>query len=192
MLNDTAQNTERQAVIDDLNITIEALPANSNPCMDDSQEMDHWSIKLTKKAPIKPGEEHSRPNYPSMSLVFSQGIGHRRLKRFTRSKFDGNPSKAQEWDLDTPYPFNIRTLYDEEQAAKFKPVPPSLIDVLHCLTSDSDCADYTFEEWCDNLGYDTDSRKAERMFKARCNQTVLFKRLIGDDFEALQTAMQDY
>lgn len=161
---DTTQETERQAMIDGLGITFEAMPADSNPSMDDSVKMDHWSVKLT------------RPDCPSMTLMYSMGIGHRR-----------NPHKPN-----ACYPGRIRTIHDQEQAAKFKPVKPKLIDILYCLVVGGDCLENTFEEWCDNWGYDVDSRKAERTFKLCYLQTIQVRRLLGDDLEAVQLALQDY
>lgn len=37
---------------------------------------------------------------------------------------------------------------------------PKLKDVLYSLATDYSCAQDTFEDFCANLGYDTDSRKA--------------------------------
>lgn len=49
---------------------------------------------------------------------------------------------------------------------------PDTTDVMGCLLSDTDNIDagYDFEEWADALGYDTDSRAAERIYNA-CKQT---------------------
>jgi hypothetical protein len=38
---------------------------------------------------------------------------------------------------------------------------PTVEDVLDCLASDAGCAS-TFEDWCADFGYDSDSRKAEQ------------------------------
>ena len=43
---------------------------------------------------------------------------------------------------------------------------PTAADVFYCLIMDWSGSECTFEEWADELGYDTDSRKAERIFKA--------------------------
>ena len=42
---------------------------------------------------------------------------------------------------------------------------PTAADVLDCLLSDYYTADNTFDDWCAELGFDPDSRKAERTFK---------------------------
>lgn len=47
-----------------------------------------------------------------------------------------------------------------------RPVPPSAADVLYCLTSDALSAQQTFQSWCAELGYDSDSRRAEKTYFA--------------------------
>jgi len=47
---------------------------------------------------------------------------------------------------------------------------PNINGVLECLQSDSLSGDFTFEGFCDEFGYDSDSRKAEKTFKA-CQET---------------------
>jgi hypothetical protein len=87
---------------------------------------------------------------------------------------DGNgewDSKASHWRLlirrDGK---DITTHYSMGSAHKGE---PELAGVLHCLLMDADGVDgETFEGWADNLGMDSDSRKAEAMFKA-CQQTAL-------------------
>ena len=53
---------------------------------------------------------------------------------------------------------------------------PTLESVLNCLISDSTCGE-TFQEFCDNLGYDNDSRKAEKTFNTILKQTNKLKQL---------------
>lgn len=45
---------------------------------------------------------------------------------------------------------------------------PSAADVLSCLVSDAASVEFegSFEAWADSLGYDADSRRAERTYKA--------------------------
>jgi hypothetical protein len=62
--------------------------------------------------------------------------------------------------------------------------PPTMRDLLDCLASDAsgiENANDDFEEWCGEYGYDTDSRKAERTFKACVRQAKGLRRLLGDD-----------
>lgn len=54
-------------------------------------------------------------------------------------------------------------------------VPPSAMDILYCVRLDNP-RDESFENWCMEYGYDTDSRKAEKMYRACIEQTMMFRR----------------
>lgn len=70
-------------------------------------------------------------------------------------------------------------------------LPPTLADVLPCLFSDADAADSTFEDFCDDFGYDTDSRRAEHTYRL-CQQTAIrLRHLFGSDFEAVRQYAAD-
>lgn len=58
---------------------------------------------------------------------------------------------------------------------------PSLPEVLECLRSDyGSYRDHdSFEDFCAEFGYDSDSRSAERMFKAIQSQGARFERWLG-------------
>ena len=68
---------------------------------------------------------------------------------------------------------------------------PDAASVLSCLLSDADALQYSFEEWAANLGYDPDSRKAERIYQLCVRQGERLKRLLGDDFETFTQAEND-
>jgi hypothetical protein len=59
---------------------------------------------------------------------------------------------------------------------------PGVDEVLDCLASDASSVDNArgFEDWCSELGYDTDSRKAEKTFKTCEEQARKLKALLGD------------
>ena len=62
-------------------------------------------------------------------------------------------------------------------------VPPTVSDVLDCLASDGSGLynGETFEQWCAEYGYDTDSRKALRTYTATTRQTESLARVLGHD-----------
>ncbi len=64
--------------------------------------------------------------------------------------------------------------------------PPTTVQVLSSLLADASYVidDGSFEEFCGDCGYDTDSRKAERMYKAVAEQTERLKKFLGRKFEA--------
>ena len=60
---------------------------------------------------------------------------------------------------------------------------PTAASVLDCLASDAAGVENarSFEDWCGDYGYDTDSRKAENIFKACEKQAEKLKNFLGDD-----------
>lgn len=61
---------------------------------------------------------------------------------------------------------------------------PDAESVLDCLLSECSALYEDFEEWACNLGFDSDSRKAEKTYKACVKLGNKIKRLLGDDFDA--------
>ncbi len=81
---------------------------------------------------------------------------------------------------DKEYIFNFgQSLNDSDGKTK-----PTAYDVLACLTNyDPD----TFEEFCSSFGYDEDSRKAEKVYKAVCEEWSNIKILYSnEEIEKLQ------
>ncbi len=62
---------------------------------------------------------------------------------------------------------------------------PELDDVMDCLCSDALCVINTssFEDWANELGFDSESRRAERTYQQVQQQTQDLRQLLGDDFE---------
>jgi hypothetical protein len=70
--------------------------------------------------------------------------------------------------------------------------PPAFADVLQCLLSDIiNIEDHTFESWCADFGYDTDSRKAEKTFNSIRDMLPLLRRLLGKDFAEIRDLEED-
>lgn len=61
-----------------------------------------------------------------------------------------------------------------------KGVAPTLANVLSCLADDASSTQGSFEDWCSELGFDADSRKAERTYKAVERNAEKLRTLLGD------------
>lgn len=59
---------------------------------------------------------------------------------------------------------------------------PKYRDVIYSLALDAQCGSDTFEDFCSNLGYDTDSRKALETY-LECQTAVQKLRKLGYDLE---------
>ncbi|MCK9460691.1 MAG: hypothetical protein M0R80_13715 [Proteobacteria bacterium] len=64
---------------------------------------------------------------------------------------------------------------------------PTAESVLNCLASDTSGFENArnFEDWANEYGYDTDSRKAERIYRVIERQTKQLKRFLGDKYDEL-------
>lgn len=80
-------------------------------------------------------------------------------------------------------PFKPNTVaYVERVCSLGKKFRPDVVDILECLASDFqglDCS-YTFEEWAEVLGYDSDSRAAERIYNTILDQWKDFRTAFGE------------
>ena len=55
---------------------------------------------------------------------------------------------------------------------------PTADDVVETIAMDAHALAVSFEEWCDEYGYDTDSRSAERTYRACRKLGARFVRLV--------------
>jgi len=65
---------------------------------------------------------------------------------------------------------------------------PTAGDVLSCLISDARIGEESFEDFCSELGYDPDSRRAERTWRTCRDLTPRVSRFLGDRLEAFSEA----
>jgi hypothetical protein len=64
--------------------------------------------------------------------------------------------------------------------------PPTVGEVLECLSADASYENLDFTDWAAEMGYDDDETKvAEKSYKAIVRQTSKLKNLLGEDFEKL-------
>ena len=115
------------------------------------------------------------------------------LKRFIRKhaikfaykRVDANPSMEGSANMDN---WRCRLRVGERKiAVNFSKGfghngrPPSLREVLACLASDSHNVNGSFDNWCDEYGYEPDSRKAARTYRACRKIADKLTFLIGAD-----------
>ena len=117
----------------------------------------------------------SNPNMPD-----SNNMNHSKVTIKRKFKLNGN-------HLDTRYGFKQMTLYYSQGYGIQG--EPTLESVLNCLIGDSTCGE-TFQEFCENLGYDNDSRKAEKTFNTILKQTSKLKKLLDNNFNDLASCEQ--
>jgi hypothetical protein len=65
---------------------------------------------------------------------------------------------------------------------------PTRDEVLDSLLSDARLGEETFPNFCGEIGYDSDSRKAERSWRECVRTLAKMRKFLGDDYEAFSCA----
>lgn len=87
--------------------------------------------------------------------------------------------------------FNYYTGLGHRQGGE--PSLPPLEGVFYCLVSDAEAATMCFEDWCNCFGYDSDSRKAHKMYKACADAGLRLSRILGyTAIEEIRELLRDY
>jgi hypothetical protein len=91
--------------------------------------------------------------------------------------------------------WNDRSIDQIEQNKRSKPNIPTLPDVLSCFVMDAQCVSdgQTFEDFAADLGYEEDSRKAEKAYNGCRDEYFGLLRMCGPALlEKLGELFQDY
>jgi len=111
-------------------------------------------------------------------------------RSFTTKYFCGPAYRTKP---DSKLSYNKFSIYNAEILSRTKPIPPKIDDVFYCLTSDARYVSNgeSFEDFCCELGYDTDSRQAERNYHD-CISTMMNLKRLGFDLNELNELFTDY
>jgi hypothetical protein len=107
---------------------------------------------------------------PLLATTYTQGVAH--CPSYSGVKWGRGLTVAQ-----------LANLRRDCASPQPKGGPKEPLTALWCIASDCltvmNCG--SFEEWARELGYDTDSRKAEGIYKEIVTQYLSLKRAIGDE-----------
>ena len=133
--------------------------------INDDWKCDKWAVTFKGK------------NGNKQEFEYHTGLGHRQCVK-PRPFGWGNYSAVQ----------RKRWVHENE-----RPASPFAGAVLHCLLLDMSCANDTFEEWCSNLGYDTDSRKALQTYLSCQENGTKLRRVFNNDLlKQIEKVLEDY
>ena len=133
--------------------------------INDNWKYDKWTVTFAGKGRNK------------QEFEYHTGLGHRQCVK-PRPFVWGNYSAMQR-----------KTWIKENEL----PVSPFAGAVLYCLLSDMSCANDTFDDWCGNMGYDTDSRKALQTYlSCQENGTKLRKVFNNDLLKQIEKVLEGY
>ncbi len=105
----------------------------------------------------------TRPGHKSVSFDFWNSINDTygaTAKKIIKAKLDNNYSLE---DINNP---KIKDM-----------VKPREYDILACISGDAYAMELTFEEFCSDYGYDTDSIKAKSTYDATCDLSRKINRI---------------
>jgi hypothetical protein len=126
------------------------------PWTDDKPwECDQWKVTFQKDVKIE--------GLRLFSVDYWTGSGQRQL---LNAKQLENIGRNTVWFRDN---------------ARYQRVPPTAEGVMDTLVSDSYALGQTFEDWVGDLGYDVDSRRAEKTFNACIHQTSRLLKFLGSN-----------
>jgi hypothetical protein len=134
---------------------------------DENWKCDAWRINFKRGA---------QQSFKQFDTDFYTGLGHRQSK-LKRPKFV-NPRSiaAAEWDRHN-----------------LKPVAPSAASVLHSVLMDGSAIETSFDYWCADYGYESDSIKALNMYQACCEIGKKVNAFFShSEREELKQLLQDY
>jgi hypothetical protein len=154
----------------EINFNAEFVPFSKSRNAKENPKIDDLSINW--KVTISRGRS-------SLTTDYMQGIGH--LPNSIK------PSAFKKMYVDQAN--NIKSACETGKYPKAnanwilsKINPPTLTDVLYSLLMDSDVLNYgTFEEWAGEFGYETDSRKAEKMYNECMKIALKMRAMFGDE-----------
>lgn len=162
----------------DLTMTHEFVPFSKSCVAKEDRPSLNYIITLSRPGAFRGANYDVRFDY-------SMGSGHckSRLHPGPRDTLDNLKILRTECELGYPTPPNTA-----------RRAMPELADVLSSIAMDSNVLEYpTFETWAEDVGPDTDSRKAEKIYRECLDTALRMRALIGDaGLEKLREACQDY
>lgn len=158
----------------------------------------NWRVTVRRAQPVH-GPKSVHPRNVVIATDYMQGIGH--VPGYihahgSRPIMTDDTIKSQERaaELGTyPLVYKTGTCWAEKIGDRKKLPAPALAEVLYCLILDGDAADATFEEWCDDHGYDSDSRKVLATYET-CRDVghKLQRMFTSAELAELRELFQDY
>lgn len=168
------------AVAESLGLTMHAefVPWSKSRNKGEKQPSLNWLVTIRKDGrdilttDYMAGSGHC-PSYQHRATVDSAEAVKRECETGKRAKTDRKSVDDLQWGAE---------------------INPVFADVLHSLASDSDVIDCGgFEEWAENYGMDTDSRKAEASYRACLEIALKLRNALGEQgLATLREAVQDY
>jgi hypothetical protein len=177
--------TSLQETVDKMGLTVrsEFVPFSRSRRKDEDPKRNidkrslNWTVTVARNGRDILTTEYSAGvgHCPSYKQGARWTLGYAALIEYETE--NGFAAKAQSWGI-----------------TKGKAIEPKALDVLYSLVMDSSVLDESsFEDWASSLGYDTDSRNAETIYRACLEIALKLRAGLGDAaMTELREAFQDY
>lgn len=141
-----------------------------------SDKMFRWEVTITR------GER---------SFTTAYGMGYAHCKRVD-SATEGRVYVPMTVELLHDMTLPVRGAIGAAVAGGVEPNEPTARDVLESLQLDARAGAGSFEDFCSDLGYDSDSRKAEKIWEACRDTRDRLREFFGADFDfAMELAIEE-
>jgi hypothetical protein len=112
------------------------------------------------------------------------------LPTLTSTQVDA-PTDASDWDASASHwrctlTYQGRRMSVQYHMGSAHKGKPDLLSVLGSLFLDASSGDVDFSDFCSEFGYDADSRKAEKTWKACASMHVRLHKLLGQDYDLIR------
>lgn len=126
---------------------------------------DLWRVVIGENAPID----------------FKTGIGLR-----VKGKVNTSPLRAL-------YGIQRGAIVTIDQWNKISAVMPTQASILYCLLSDAEANETSYNDWCDMLGFDSDSFTAFRTYQQCCEIGQNLRKVFNHEtMQTLREILEDY
>jgi hypothetical protein len=172
---------EIKAAMADLNLMITSafIPWSQSRNKGGKQPSLNWSVSLL------------RDGCQILTTDYGAGIAH--APGYKWGDWSISRRDLVNWECEHGRPGHIMAGGDIMQKSA-QPIVPDACDVLYSLAIDVNVLDARgFEDWASDFGYDTDSRKAESIYRACLEIALKLRNGLGEDgLCRLREACHDY
>jgi hypothetical protein len=175
--------------VEENQISITSERSDSNPHMDGSADMDNYKCTLNRPLEVESGSNRAFDVILAgkrIDTLFAKDDARADDIRASLVNHDGYDPSITVRKRRIPRAAKMTVYFSK--GIGHHGAEPTTEEVLSCLADDAAGVENSpsFEDWCSEYGYDTDSRKAEKIFKACEHQATRLKNFLGDDlFEQL-------
>ncbi len=179
----------RAEQIAELGLTVDSVfvPYSQSRNKSEKHKSLNWIVTIKRN-----GREVLKTDY-SAGITHCPGYNRKVSDRWNRPVKTWQDAIC-EFECESGFQSSTFTTLGGFSANKSEPIKPNPLDVIYSLNMDSDVLNYsTFEDWAETLGYDPDSRSAEKVYRACMEIALKMRAALGESgLSRLNEIFQDY